>query len=88
MTTLSDIRVIETRLHSHLLEWDDILLQNELLFVLDELQDIHTLLDGCQVPNCNMNGEALSLIQRITYLARRSDPAKNQPHNHQERSTP
>ena len=51
MTTLENIRVLETRLHSHVLEWSDLPLQNELLFLLDELQELHAELDRWNVPN-------------------------------------
>ena len=51
MTTLSNIRDIEARLHCHILEWDDKPLQNELLWMLDEMQALHGKLDFCDVPS-------------------------------------
>jgi len=69
MTTLSDIRDLETRLHSHFLEWSDIPLQNELLFFLDELQELHNDLDKRDVPNTGTDGQELNLHQRIALLA-------------------
>ena len=62
MTTLSKIRVIETRLHSHVLEWSDVPLQNELLYLLDELQELHAELDKRDIPNEDAQGNELSLI--------------------------
>ena len=69
MSTLSDIRDLETRLHSHFLEWSDIPLQNEVLFFLDELQDLHGDLDKRDVPNTGSDGLELNLRQRINLLA-------------------
>ena len=68
MTTLSDIRDLEARLHSHFLEWSDTPLQNELLFLLDELQVIHGDLDRREVPQTGTDGLQLSLSQRIDLL--------------------
>ena len=68
MTTLSDIRDLETRLHSHLLEWDDAPLQNELLWALDEMQLMHEKLDCCDVPKTSADGIELSLPQRLDWL--------------------
>jgi len=76
MTTLSDIRGLETRLHSHFLEWSDIPLQNELLFFLDELQELHNDLDKRDVPNTGTDGQELNLHQRVFLLA--SKPAPTQ----------
>jgi hypothetical protein len=70
MASLTDIRILETRLHSHVLEWDDLPLQNELLFLLDELQEIHDQLDRCDVPTTDVNGVDLSLLQRVKCLVR------------------
>ena len=69
MTTLSDIRDLETRLHSHFLEWSDIPLQNELLYFLDEVQELHNDLDKRDVPNTGADGLELNLRQRINLLA-------------------
>jgi len=68
MTTLSDIRDLETRLHSHFLEWSDIPLQNELLYFLDEVQELHNDLDKRDVPNTGADGLELNLRQRINLL--------------------
>jgi len=68
MTTLSDIRDIEARLHSHFLEWSDTPLQNELLFLLDELQELHGVLDKRDVPQTGADGLELNLRQRIALL--------------------
>jgi hypothetical protein len=71
MTTLSDIREIETRLHSHFLEWSDVPFQNELLFFLDELQELHGDLDKRDVPQIGADGLELNLRQRVFLLASR-----------------
>ena len=71
MTTLSDIRDLETRLHSHFLEWDDTPLQNELLWMLDEMQLLHEKLDFCDVPNNNPDGLDMTLAQRLDWLVTR-----------------
>lgn len=76
MTTLSDIRDLETRLHSHFLEWSDTPLQNELLYFLDDLQDLHGELDKRDVPNTGADGLELNLRQRIFLFA--SKPASTQ----------
>ena len=65
MTTLADIRNLEVRLHSHALEWSDIHLQNELLFLLDDLQELHHILDLREAPATGPDGLELSLKQRI-----------------------
>ena len=70
MASLTELRILETRLHSHLLEWNDLPLQNELLFLLDELQEIHAKLDLCNVPTKDINGLDMSLLQRVTCLVR------------------
>jgi hypothetical protein len=70
MASLTDIRNIETRLHSHLLEWDDVPLQNELMYLLDDLQRIHEQLDNCGVPATDPNGVDLSLLDRVRSLIR------------------
>jgi len=69
MTTLSEIRELESRLHSHFLEWSDAPLQNELLFFLDELQELHNDLDKREIPNTNPDGQVLNLRQRVALLA-------------------
>jgi hypothetical protein len=69
MTTLSDIRELETRLHSHFLEWSDVPFQNELLFFLDEVQELHNDLDKRDVPNTGTDGLELNLRQRVFLLA-------------------
>ena len=69
MTTIADIRDIETRLHSHLLEWSDTPLQTELLYLLDDLQDLHGLLDRLDVPKIGQDGLELNLSQRVRSLA-------------------
>jgi hypothetical protein len=74
MTTLSDIRDLEARLHSHFLEWSDTPLQNELLFLLDELQDLHGELDKRDVPQTGADGLELTLRQRLFLLATRQAP--------------
>ena len=71
MTTLSDIRDLEARLHSHFLEWSDTPLQNELLFLLDELQELHGELDKRDVPQTGQDGLELTLGQRLFLLATR-----------------
>jgi hypothetical protein len=68
MSTLSDIRDLETRLHSHFLEWSDTPLQNELLYFLDEVQELHNDLDKRDVPNTGAYGLELNLRQRINLL--------------------
>ena len=68
MTTLSQIREFESRLHSHFLEWSDIPLQNELLFFLDDLQELHNDLDKRDVPNTGADGQELNLRQRVSLL--------------------
>jgi hypothetical protein len=68
MTTLLDIRDLEARLHSHLLEWDDIPLQNELMFLLDDLQLIHNELDKAGIPSSTINGINMTLLERVRYL--------------------
>jgi hypothetical protein len=78
MSTLSDIRDLETRLHSHFLEWSDVPLQNELLFFLDELQELHNDLDRRDVPNTGADGLELNLRQRVFLLAS-SQTTKQQP---------
>jgi hypothetical protein len=72
MASLIELRILETRLHSHLLEWDDVPLQNELLFLLDDLQVIHEQLDQCGVPSADPNGSDMTLLQRVRYLIRTS----------------
>ena len=72
MASLIELRVLETRLHSHLLEWDDVPLQNELLFLLDDLQVIHEQLDQYGVPSADPNGSDMTLLQRVRYLIRTS----------------
>jgi hypothetical protein len=69
MTTLADIRDLETRLHSHLLEWNDLSLQNELLWALDEMQLLHEKLDFCDVPSTSPSGLDMTLSQRLDWLA-------------------
>jgi hypothetical protein len=69
MTTLSDIRELETRLHSHFLEWSDIPLQNELLYFLDEVQELHNDLDKRDIPNTGTDGLELDLRHRVFLLA-------------------
>jgi len=69
MSTLADIRDLETRLHAHFLEWSDTPLQNELLYLLDDLQDLHGELDKRDVPNTGSDGLELNLRQRINLLA-------------------
>jgi len=71
MTTLAEIRDLETRLHSHLLEWSDVPLQNELLYLLDELQELHGELDKRDIPQTDADGMELTLRQRILLLASR-----------------
>ena len=70
MASLIDIRILETRLHSHLLEWDDVPLQNELLFLLDDLQAIHEQLDKCGVPSADPHGSDMTLLERVRFLIR------------------
>lgn len=67
MTTLSEIRDLETRLHSHILEWSDVPLQNELLYLLDELQELHDELNKRDVPQTGADGLELTLRQRILW---------------------
>ena len=74
MTTLSDIRDLEARLHSHFLEWSDTPLQNELLYLLDELQELHGELDKRDVPQTGQDGLELTLRQRLFLLANRQVP--------------
>ena len=69
MSTLFDIRDLETRLHSHFLEWSDQPLQNELLYLLDELQELHGQLDRLNVPNVGPDGLEMTLRQRVMHLA-------------------
>jgi hypothetical protein len=69
MTTLSDIRDLETRLHSHVLEWDDRPLLDELLYLLDELQYIHDDLDMSDIPSTGTDNLDLTLRQRVACLA-------------------
>jgi hypothetical protein len=78
VTTLSDIRDLETRLHSHFLEWSDVPLQNELLFFLDELQYLHGDLDKRDVPNTGEDGLELNLRQRV-FLFASSQAIQQQP---------
>ncbi len=68
MTTLSEIRDLEARLHSHLLEWTDVPLQNELLYLLDELQELHGEFDKRDIPLNNLQGLELSLKERLFYV--------------------
>lgn len=68
MTTLSDIRDLETRLHSHFMEWSDPALQNELLWALDEMQLLHEKLDYCDVPKNTPDGIEMTLTQRLDWL--------------------
>lgn len=68
MTTLSEIRDLEARLHSHFLEWSDIPLQNELLYLLDELQELHGEFDKRDIPLNNLQGLEMSLKERLLYL--------------------
>ena len=70
MTTLCRIRNLEVRLHSHVLEWNDHLLMNELMNLLDDLQCLHTDLDRCHIPSTDHTGMALTLKQRLAYLVR------------------
>jgi hypothetical protein len=77
MTALSEIRDIETRLHSHFLEWSDKPLQNELLYLLDELQELHGELDKRDIPRLDAQGLELNLSQRVILLASRQ--ASKQP---------
>ena len=77
-TTLSEIRDLETRLHSHSLEWSDTPLQQELLYLLDELQELHGELDKRDVPQTGADGQELTLRQRILLLASRQN-AKQLP---------
>ena len=70
MASLPDIRDLETRLHSHLLEWDDVPLQNELMVLLDDLQLIHNELDKIDVSSIDTNGIDLSLLERVRFLTR------------------
>jgi hypothetical protein len=70
MATLLDIRDLEARLHSHLLEWDDVPLQNELLYLLDDLQLIHDELDKAGVPSTNIDNIDMTLLERVRYLVR------------------
>ncbi len=65
MTTLAEIRNLEIRLHSHCLEWSDMPLQNELLYLLDELQELHGELDRRDVPQIDIDGLDLNLLQRL-----------------------
>ena len=74
MTTLSEIRDLEARLHSHFLEWTDTPLQNELLFLLDDLQELHGELDKRDVPQTGQDGLELTLRQRLFLLASRQLP--------------
>ena len=74
MTTLSDIRDLEARLHSHFLEWSDTPLQNELLFLLDELQELHGEFDKRDVPQTEQDGLELTLKQRLFLFASRQAP--------------
>jgi hypothetical protein len=67
MTTLSEIRELETRLHSHFLEWSDVPLQNELLYLLDELQQLHGEFDKRDIPLNNLEGLEMSLKERLFY---------------------
>ena len=76
MTTLSDIRDLETRLHSHFLEWSDVPLQNELLYFMDDIQKLHNDLDIRDVPSVGADGLELNLHQRIVLLA--SKPVSKQ----------
>ena len=71
MTTLSDIRDLEARLHSHILEWTDTPLQNELLFLLDDLQELHGELDKRDVPRTGADGLELTLRRRLLLLVSR-----------------
>jgi hypothetical protein len=71
MASLPDIRDLETRLHSHLLEWDDVPLQNELMYLLDDLQLIHNELDKCNVLSTDTRGIDMTLLERVRYLIRR-----------------
>jgi len=68
MTTLSDIRDLECRLHSHCLEWSDGPLQTELLYVLDEMQELHGELDKANVPTTGTDGIEMTLPQRLAWL--------------------
>jgi hypothetical protein len=74
MTTLSEIRELEARLHSHILEWSDAPLQNELLYLLDDLQELHGELDKRDVPKTGADGLELSLRQRVFLLSSRPSP--------------
>lgn len=74
MTALSDIRDLEARLHSHFLEWSDTPLQNELLFLLDKLQELHGELDKRDIPKTGQDGLELTLRQRLFLLASRQQP--------------
>jgi hypothetical protein len=49
-TELENIRVLTTRLHSHVFDWSDRDLQEDLLYLLDQLQTLHDLLDGHNAP--------------------------------------
>ena len=74
MTTLSEIRDLEARLHSHFLEWTDVPLQNELLYLLDELQELHGEFDKRDIPLNNPQGLEMSLKERLLYLFRTRQP--------------
>jgi len=68
-TSLSEIRVLETRLHSHFFEWVDPLnTQGELMWVLDELQEIHNWLDRYDVPRTHGDGIEANLIDRVKWI--------------------
>jgi hypothetical protein len=68
MTEISQLRDLECRLHSLLFDFPDRHLLDELLFLLDELQDIHGKLDLREVPNSDPNSVELTLSQRVAYL--------------------
>lgn len=70
MTTLTEIRNLSTRLHSHVLEWDDRPLLDELLYLLDELQYLHDDLDRSNIPTMDAHQLDLTLRQRVGQLIR------------------
>ncbi len=76
MTTLSDIRDIECRLHSHVLEWDDRPLIDELFYILDGLQYLHSDLDRCDIPCTGPDSIELTLSQRVAFLIKGRQPAQ------------
>lgn len=69
MSDLNHLRSLEVRLHSQALEWDDQPLLDELLYLLDELQQIHAELDQRGIPDTGVDHIELGLRQRVSYLA-------------------